>query len=144
MIMKAYVVNAYGEDVDSMPEEKSTTAPKPNEPLIKVTATSINPIDVRIRAGLMPHVQPPLPVILHADMSGVVVTCGEQVINYQPGDEVYGCIACTQTLIDGIDLSLMHKKGLTLSSVLMLDRLVHPGTATPYCHYLKQLTAMID
>lgn len=38
----------------------------------------------------------------------------------------------------------MHKKGLTLSCVLMLDRLVHPGTATPYCHYLKQLTAMID
>ena len=56
----------------------------------------------------------------------------------------HGHIACTQTLIDDVDLSLMHKKGLTLSTVLMLDRLFKPGTATPYSHHLKKLTAMID
>ena len=56
----------------------------------------------------------------------------------------HGHIACAQTLIDSIDLSLMHKKGLTLSTVLMLDRLIHPSAATPYNHYLKKLTAMID
>ena len=41
----------------------------------------------------------------------------------------HGHIACTQTLIDDVDLSLMHKKGLTLSTVLMLDRLIEPGTS---------------
>ena len=56
----------------------------------------------------------------------------------------HGCIACTQTLIDGVNLSLIHKKNLTLSSVLILDRLIHPSAVTPYCYYLKQLTVTID
>ena len=55
-MMKAYVVNAYGEGVVSMPEERSIPTPKPNELLIRVATTSINLIDVRIRAGLMPYV----------------------------------------------------------------------------------------
>ena len=90
--MKAYVVKTYAKDTITIPEDKPIPEPQSNELLIKVAATSINPIDARIRAGLMPHVQPPLPAILHADMSGVVVTCGEHVNNYLPGDEVYGCI----------------------------------------------------
>ena len=90
--MKAFVVKTYGKNAITIAEDRSIPKPRSNELLIKVAATSINPIDARIRAELMPHVQLPLPAILHADMSGVVVTCGEQVIDYLPGDEVYGCI----------------------------------------------------
>jgi len=58
--------------------------------LVKVHATSVNPIDWKIRAG---HIKGfgdyPLPFILGWDVSGVVDSCGAGVTQWKPGDEVY-------------------------------------------------------
>lgn len=59
--------------------------------LIKVAATSVNPIDTKMRAGLVPALSPDFPAVLHGDFSGTVVAVGSDVSGYSVGDEVYGC-----------------------------------------------------
>jgi NADPH2:quinone reductase len=63
---------------------------KPGCVLVKVAATSVNPIDIKIRK-LKPAFAPALPAILGMDMAGTVEAVGEGVADFKPGDEVYGC-----------------------------------------------------
>jgi NADPH:quinone reductase len=64
-------------------------APAANQLLIKVEATSVNPIDCKLRAGLA-RVQLPLPAVLGFDVSGTVEEVGAGVHDFKPGDEVFG------------------------------------------------------
>nr|WP_199322235.1 alcohol dehydrogenase catalytic domain-containing protein [Leptolyngbya sp. FACHB-321] len=54
-------------------------------------ATSVNPVDLKIRQGVPAYasVAPDLPAVLHGDVAGVVEAVGEGVSTFQPGDEVY-------------------------------------------------------
>jgi NADPH:quinone reductase-like Zn-dependent oxidoreductase len=59
--------------------------------VVKVYATSVNPIDWKIRAGHLKGFRDyPLPFILGWDVSGVVESAGAGVTQWKPGDEVYG------------------------------------------------------
>ena len=62
----------------------------PGQVLVKIKASGINPLDLKIKAGQAAHAQTRLPAILGIDMAGVVVTVGEGVTRFKPGDEVYG------------------------------------------------------
>jgi len=64
---------------------------KAGQVLVRVRATSVNPIDIKIRAGLVPLIGD-LPAILHGDMAGEVVTVGTGVSRFKEGDSVYGLI----------------------------------------------------
>lgn len=66
-------------------------ASKPGHVVIEVHASSINPVDCKIRQGLSPWLSPELPAVLHSDVAGVVVEVGENVTGFKKGDEVYGC-----------------------------------------------------
>ncbi|GAP99989.1 alcohol dehydrogenase catalytic domain-containing protein [Leptolyngbya sp. NIES-2104] len=63
----------------------------PNHVLIRVKATSVNPVDCKIRQGAVPDISPEFPAILHGDVAGVVEAVGEGVQRFSVGDEVYGC-----------------------------------------------------
>jgi hypothetical protein len=63
---------------------------RPGMALIRVDATSVNQIDVRIRSGQVP-IGPDLPTILGADVAGTIEEVGAGVLDFAPGDEVYGC-----------------------------------------------------
>lgn len=91
LMMKAITMPAYG--IPELFEQTEVERPQvcAGHVLIRVVATSINPIDVRIRAGLMPQVAPMLPAVLHGDVAGIVEEVGEGVTSFSPGDEVYGC-----------------------------------------------------
>lgn len=91
--MKAAVLNQFGE----AQELKLTTVDKPipndNQVLIKVKAIGINPVDTKVRAGtnaVAKTIQ--LPAILGWDVSGIIETCGKDVLDFKPGDAVFGCI----------------------------------------------------
>jgi NADPH:quinone reductase-like Zn-dependent oxidoreductase len=60
------------------------------EVLVRIHASAINPLDVKIRAGEAAHARQPLPAILGMDMAGVVEAVGPGVAGFRPGDEVYG------------------------------------------------------
>ncbi len=62
----------------------------PNELLVRVNASGVNPLDTKIRAGKAAHAQQPLPAVLGVDMAGTVGEVGSGVTAFKPGDEVYG------------------------------------------------------
>lgn len=64
---------------------------QPGYVLVKVAASSINPIETKIRSGLVPAITPSFPAILNADFSGEIVALGDNVPQWNIGDEVFGC-----------------------------------------------------
>lgn len=89
--MKAMVIEGFG-GIDAFKEREM---PKPDlmpgHVLIRVAATSVNPLDFKIRAGALEPITHPFPAILHGDVAGVVTDVGEGVSKFKVGDEVYGC-----------------------------------------------------
>ncbi len=64
--------------------------PGPNEVLVRVNASGVNPLDTKIRVGKAAHAQQPLPAVLGVDMAGTVGEVGSDITAFQAGDEVYG------------------------------------------------------
>lgn len=62
--------------------------PGPGQLLVRVLATSVNPLDLQTRRGDYRD-QVPLPAVIGNDASGVVVDTGPGADDFQPGDEVW-------------------------------------------------------
>lgn len=60
-----------------------------NEVLIRVHATSVNPIDWKMAKGYI-KVAPPFPITPCVDVAGVVVDVGKGCLKIHVGDEVFG------------------------------------------------------
>jgi len=88
--MKAIVIEQYGGAEELV--EKSLPKPviQDNQVLIEMRATSINPIDWKVREGYMKEMIPfEFPLILGWDAAGVVSEVGSNVTNFKVGDEVF-------------------------------------------------------
>ncbi|RYX95295.1 MAG: quinone oxidoreductase [Comamonadaceae bacterium] len=87
--MRAQLLSAPG-DADAFElTDVPVPALKPGHVLVRVAATSVNPVDLKIRQGL--PVGPVLPGVIGCDVAGVVAAIGEGVTGFREGDEVYGC-----------------------------------------------------
>ena len=64
--------------------------PKSGEVLVRIKASGVNPLDLKIRAGQAAHARHPLPAILGIDLAGTVEAVGPGVAAFREGDEVYG------------------------------------------------------
>lgn len=64
----------------------------PGHVLIRVEASSVNPVDVKIRQGALPGITPAFPAVLHGDVAGTIEAVGEGAEDLQVGDQVYGCV----------------------------------------------------
>ena len=73
-------------------EDLPEPTPTDNEVLVRVHASSVNPVDNSIAAGLLAQmgVQYEYPVILGRDYAGVIEQVGSAVSDYKPGDQVFG------------------------------------------------------
>lgn len=89
--MKAMVIDRFGGAEVFFEKEIPRPVVKPGYVLVKVHASSVNPIETKIRSGLVPAITPPFPAVLNGDFSGVVVEVGEGVSAFKAGDEVFGC-----------------------------------------------------
>ena len=89
--MKAFVINDFGSTDNFRVADLPIPELLPDSVLIKVAATSVNPVDIKIRQGALIDVAPSLPAVLQVDVAGVVEAVGSNVSNFQVGDEVYGC-----------------------------------------------------
>lgn len=64
-----------------------------NQVLVRVHASSVNPIDCGIRrGGLRRFASVPFPIVPGVDLSGVAEKCGKDVSKFSEGDEVYAFI----------------------------------------------------
>lgn len=86
--MKAAVLNEFGSVEKFEILDVPTPKPEIDEVLVKVMATSINPLDFQVRRGDYKN-ELQLPVITGHDISGVIVEVGAGVKNFKVGDEVY-------------------------------------------------------
>lgn len=89
--MKAVQINNYGnKEVLEVNENASQPLLKEGQVLVEVKAASINPFDIKLRAGYMKDAIPlQFPFTMGGDYSGVVKEVNG-VSNLQIGDEVYG------------------------------------------------------
>jgi len=88
--VKAVRINNYGGPEVLNYEDAPRPQPGEGEVLIRVHATSVNPIDWKVREGLMKDFWPhKFPLILGLDLSGVVEELGRGVSRFKIGDEVY-------------------------------------------------------
>jgi NADPH2:quinone reductase len=85
--MKAAVLETHG---SLRLAEIGRPVPQAGEVLVRVKASGVNPLDLKIKAGQAAHARHPLPAILGIDLAGVVEAVGSGVTAFKPGDEVYG------------------------------------------------------
>jgi NADPH:quinone reductase-like Zn-dependent oxidoreductase len=94
----------------------------PDTVLVRVHATGVNPVDIGIREGRLAGAYPHhFPIIPGWDVSGVVEQAGPAVVDFAPGDEVFGYVrrddvqwGTAADLVPAPQRCLAHKPG-TLS-----------------------------
>jgi NADPH:quinone reductase-like Zn-dependent oxidoreductase len=87
--MKAVVLHAYGGPGNLKYEDVADPVAGEGQVLVRVTASSVNPIDYKVRSGAMKQYIPlELPAILGWDISGIVREVGAGVTGFAPGDRV--------------------------------------------------------
>lgn len=90
--MKAIRIHEFGGVEVMKLEEIVRPVPAPDEILIKLFASGINPADWVIRSGGNDFLRPilKLPLTLGWDAAGIVEETGSEVADFKKGDEVYG------------------------------------------------------
>ncbi len=89
--MRAWVIEQHGGPEVFKEVDLPKPEPGPGEVRIKVAATSVNPVDCKIRGGQVP-LGPQMPAVLHGDVSGTIDAVGAGVERFAVGDQVYGCV----------------------------------------------------
>jgi NADPH:quinone reductase-like Zn-dependent oxidoreductase len=128
--MKAVRLHAYG-GVDQLRyEDVATPEPGPDEVLVKVAATSVNPIDWKIRSGAAKTIMSlNFPAILGRDVAGTVVKPGVNVRNPQAGQRVMGVVngSYAEYLTARADHLTVIPDGLELEEAAALPLVVTTG-----------------
>lgn len=142
--MKAIRLYEYGAaDVLRYETDAPEPAMAPDMVLIEVSATSVNPIDWKIRSGTRRHDFPlELPAILGKDVSGTVRAVGGEVTGFAAGDRViaradatYAQLAAVPAAIvthlpdglDPIDAAAIPLVSLTGEQLVRLATQAAPG-----------------
>lgn len=88
--MKVQAIAQFGEPSVFKTMELPVPEVIPGHVLIRVAATSVNPVDFKIRRGSAQAIAPAFPAVLHGDVAGIIEAVGEGV-TFNLGDEVYAC-----------------------------------------------------
>ncbi|MDZ8186469.1 MAG: NAD(P)-dependent alcohol dehydrogenase [Nostoc sp. ChiSLP02] len=89
--MKAVVIRRYGDAQVLQYEDVEQPKIEPTQILVKVRASSVNPVDWKIRKGMLSLLTgSKFPKILGLDVAGDVVEVGSQVTRFKSGDAIYG------------------------------------------------------
>ncbi|MCX5097064.1 zinc-dependent alcohol dehydrogenase family protein [Streptomyces sp. NBC_00365] len=86
--MRAVVLEEFGTPMVLKEIEKPVAGP--GQVLVRIEASGVNPLDIKIGAGQAAHAKRTLPAVLGLDLAGVVEQVGPGVSGFAPGDEVYG------------------------------------------------------
>ncbi|MER7805334.1 zinc-binding dehydrogenase [Streptomyces parvulus] len=88
-LMRVMELVRFGDaDAAFAPQEMPRPTPGPGQVLVRVEATSVNPLDLQTRRGDYRD-QVALPTVIGNDVSGVVVETGPGADDFQPDDEVW-------------------------------------------------------
>ena len=89
--MRSIIYNKYGGPEVLEVADVEKPEPDANSILVRVKASSINPVDYKVRRGDMKILSgKKFPKNAGADFAGVIEKAGENVAGYRKGDEIYG------------------------------------------------------
>jgi NADPH:quinone reductase-like Zn-dependent oxidoreductase len=111
-------------------EDYPDPAPGPGEVLVRVAATSVNPVDYKRRAGLTKDFYPiQFPGIIGVDIAGTVVKVGPGVDGFSAGDQVFAMADGTYAELCVINAAILAKipKGLDLIRAAALPLVTTTG-----------------
>ncbi|VVC75519.1 2-haloacrylate reductase [Aquicella siphonis] len=119
--MRAQVIRHFGDTSVFTMAELARPEIRPGHVLVRVHATSVNPVDFKIRSGLLPQIAPEFPAVLHGDFAGVIEEVGAGVTEFKVGDAVFGCAggvkgeggALAEFML--VDADLIAKKPVSLN-----------------------------
>jgi NADPH:quinone reductase-like Zn-dependent oxidoreductase len=95
-MMKAIVIARYGGPEVMEYKDYPDPSPGPDEVLVRVAATSINPFDIKQRSGEGKAFAPiAFPGVIGVDLAGTVIRCGDKVRGFAAGERVFGMAAQT-------------------------------------------------
>jgi NADPH2:quinone reductase len=88
--MKAMVIERFGGAEELHMKEMPVPHPGPNDVLIEIAYTAVNPVDWMIREGMMKDRMPhKFPLILGWDAAGTVDSKGNNVSAFKKGDKIF-------------------------------------------------------
>jgi NADPH:quinone reductase-like Zn-dependent oxidoreductase len=90
MVSDAWLVERAGGEFRKVELPRPTLGA--NQVLVRICASGVNPLDLKIRAGKAAHARQPLPAVLGLDMAGTVEEVGPRVTAFRGADEVYGAV----------------------------------------------------
>jgi len=128
--MKAIVVHQYGGPEVLKFEDYPDPVPGPGEVLVRVAATSVNPIDYKRRAGLTKDFYPlQFPGLIGVDIAGTVVKLGPGVEGFSVGDQVFAMADNTYAELCVVKAAALAKvpKGLDLIQAAALPLVTVTG-----------------
>lgn len=98
--MRAVIMERIGKPRVLKATRLARPQPGSGEVLVKVHATSVNPVDLLLRSGRF-ILRKPMPHILGADLAGEIAQLGEDAGDWQPGVRVCACFEQLGSEIDG-------------------------------------------
>jgi NADPH:quinone reductase-like Zn-dependent oxidoreductase len=128
--MKAIVVHQYGGPEVLKFEDYPDPVPGPGEVLVRVAASSVNPIDYKRRAGLTKDFYPMhFPGLIGVDMAGTVVKLGPGVTDFSVGDRVFAMADNTYAQLCVVKAAVLAKvpEGLDLIQAAALPLVTVTG-----------------
>ncbi|ASA26275.1 NADP-dependent oxidoreductase [Paenibacillus donghaensis] len=87
--MKAVVIEQFGGPEVLVDKEIPKPVIGPNQVLIRLRATSVNPVDFKIRQGAMGQSAGEFPLVLGGDVAGVVAEVGDSVSRFKVDERVF-------------------------------------------------------
>jgi len=128
--MRAIVVHQYGGPEVLKFEEYPDPVPGPGEVLVRVAASSVNPIDYKRRAGLTKDFYPiKFPGLIGVDIAGTAVKLGPGVEGFSVGDQVFAMADNTYAELCVVKAAVLAKvpKGLDLIQAAALPLVTVTG-----------------
>src|ERR1700722_13022612 len=128
--MKAIVVHEYGGPEGLKFEEYPDPVAGQGEVLVRVAATSVNPIDIEQRAGLTKDFYPiHFPGLTGIDMAGTVATIGPGAEGFSIGDRVFAMTDYAYAELCIVNVAKLAKvpKGLDLIQAAALPLVTVTG-----------------
>jgi len=128
--MKAIVVHQYGGPEVLKFEDYPDPVPGQGEVLVRVAASSVNPIDYKRRAGLTKDFYPmTFPGLIGVDIAGTVIKLGPGVEGFSVGDQVFAMADNTYAELCVVKAAALAKvpKGLDLIQAAALPLVTVTG-----------------
>jgi NADPH:quinone reductase-like Zn-dependent oxidoreductase len=122
LFMKALTIHEYGGPEELIYEEIPIPEFGPGEILVKVHATSVNPVDWKIREGHNKEKRPvKFPFILGWDVAGAVADTGSLVSRFKTGDLVFALGEFTRNGAEAEYISLKTDAAARVPTTISLE-----------------------